>query len=113
MKGALLAVCGLLLAAGCGNNGGRAEGEECFGTSECASGLICNPGENPRRCRQMNTLPDAAVIFDAAPAPDADPNAPDADPTAPDAMPGVPDAAVPDAAIPDAAIPDANLPDAT
>jgi hypothetical protein len=108
----------VLLVAACGDSSLKAQGESCFGSSECAEGLTCDFGQTPSVCATSQTQrpPDAAPT----PQPDADPNQPDADlsipdatPT-PDAMPGVPDAMpAPDAALPDATPPDAGpLPDA-
>ena len=101
MVGAMKALLGaavLMCVSGCGGPDPKAEGEVCFGTEECDIGLTCNTGEEPKRCRPMQTpAPDAAVRIDAAPPIDADPT--------------VLDATLPDANVPDANIPDANLPD--
>jgi hypothetical protein len=93
----------LVLLAACGDPSLKGEGEECFGTAECREGLTCNLGEQPSRCRSMQTpLPDAAASIDAdLDLPDADPTAPDAA-APPDAPSGIPDAQVPDAEVPDA-----------
>jgi hypothetical protein len=99
----------VLFSLACGDPALKGNGEECFGSAECSEGLTCNLGEQPPRCRSMQTpLPDAAAPIDA------DPNVPDADPTVPDGAPppdapsGIPDAVVPDAVVPDAVVPDAD-----
>jgi hypothetical protein len=98
-------------ALGCAANPLKSAGEECFGTSECASGLVCNYGYTPAMCTDPSDRPpDAAVSTpDAAPVVDGDiPDGPDTPP--PDAPPF--DAPPPDAPSPDAPPPDAPPPDA-
>jgi hypothetical protein len=103
-----------LLVGACVGNDPKAQGERCFGTSECAPSLFCNTTLDPPVCTPGSTMlpADAAPppLIDGAPIPDGNGNTPDAPPAVPDAA--VPDAAVPDAALPDAALPDAALPDA-
>lgn len=124
MRPVLTIVCGaLLLAAACSGDDPKAQGEECFASSECADGLTCDFGMSPATCQPNQTpLPDAdtrvidapANQIDAGPPPiDAPPGTPDARPPAIDAA--QPDAPVmqPDAALPDAMAPDAATPDAT
>ena len=79
-------VCAALAA--CGGNDLKGDGEECFGSSECAAGLTCDFGQVPAICSPMQT-----PIPDAMPMVDADPAAPDAAIGQPDAAPGTPDAA--------------------
>jgi hypothetical protein len=103
------AALGALTLLACGSEL-KAQGEECFASSECASGLLCNFAADPPRCEAEGAgapPPDAPPMqmFDAGPGPDAAP--------VPDAAPGTPDAAPPpDASPPDASPPDASLPDA-
>jgi len=101
----------LLFTVGCADSALKLQGEDCFASSECDVGLVCDNGT----CQTMLTpQPDANVTPpDDAMVSDAAPGTPDAMPQ-PDAPPGTPDAGIPDAmiVIPDAAIPDAALPDA-
>ncbi len=110
----VIAACAAIMLAACGAEL-RAEGEQCFASSECAAGLVCDLAAEPPVCGRgagaMTPAPDAAPVagVDAAPAaPDAGPR-PDAaaDPDPPDAAPT--DAAPPDAAPPDASPPDAAI----
>lgn len=98
---AALAIAGLALApAGCeSRSSNKAQGQECFASSECGAGLVCDFGVTPHVCAAQGSGGNSTV-FDAAAGPtfDAAPGAPDAAPSAPDAAP--PDAAVPDAAPP-------------
>ena len=99
---------------GCGDGSNLGEGKECFSSSECATGLLCDFGSTPSVCRPMQTVVDAssAPAVDASNNIDARAGRADARPVPIDAPPVPIDAAVPDAAIPDAAIPDAAVPDA-
>jgi hypothetical protein len=85
-------VCALLAA--CGGDDLKGQGEECFGSSECADGLTCDFGQAPAVCAPMQTpTPDAMPVIDADPnAPDAPVGRIDAAPGTPDAAPGTPDA---------------------
>ena len=99
------------LFAACSSDERRAAGEECFASSECGAGLICDLTADPPVCAGMGAMvpvePDAAA---SAPDIDASADAPDAGQGAPDAA-TPPDASTPDAS-PDAALPDA-APDAS
>jgi hypothetical protein len=99
-------------ALGCAANSLKSAGEECFGTSECAPGLVCNYGYTPAMCTDPSDRPpDAAVPTpDAAPVVDGD--IPDGPVTPPPDGPPPPDALPPDAPPPDAPPPDAPPPDA-
>jgi hypothetical protein len=109
------ALAAALLAAACGADL-KGAGDECFASSECGSGLLCNFAVDPPRCEPQGSgapEPDAPTVppSDAEPGtPDAAPGTPDAAPNPPDAAPNPPDAAQPDAAQPDAALPDAAVP---
>jgi hypothetical protein len=102
-----------LVMTACGSSSPKGIGEECFGATDCAAGLVCDVNVTPHVCAENLTIfdapPDAGPEPDAPEVPDAPPGAPDArvDARPPDATPIVPDAAVPDAAVPDAAVPDA------
>ena len=91
---AALAVAGLALAGCQSRSSSKAQGQECFASSECGAGLVCDFGVTPHVCAERAPAA-VARVFDAAVGPtfDAAPGAPDA---APDAAP--PDAAPPDAA---------------
>lgn len=111
-----LAWISLVFALGaCGTQDPKAQGEECFGTSECADGLLCNTTLDRPVCTPgLDMLPvDAAVpAIDAPPdVIDAPPGVIDAPPAMIDAPPMAIDAApidappmTIDAALPDAAI---------
>ena len=99
------------LSAACSSDDLKGEGEECFGTAECAPGLVCNPALTPQVCSLPSDQPppDAAVeIPDAPPVPDAG-QTPDAPPAPP---PDAPPAPPPDAPLPDATVFDATVADA-
>jgi hypothetical protein len=81
-----LALVGLVA---CGGRPVKSEGEECYASSECDTGLVCDLAADPAVCKSMGSGPQPQV--DGAPGPQAD------------AAPGTPDAAGPDAAIFDAA----------
>lgn len=111
-----LAWAAALLAA-CGNYTLKVQGEECYASSECEPGLLCDFGVSPHVCSPTQTdaspidayvppPPDAEPDIDAPPQPDAGQEV-DAAPTV-DAAPDV-DAPPPaDAAPPiDAEAPDA------
>lgn len=83
-----LALVGL---AACGDRPVKLEGEECFASSECDTGLVCDLAADPAVCKQMGSGPQPQV--DGAPGPVAD-----AAPGTPDGAPGTPDAATFDAA---------------
>lgn len=112
----------------------KAQGEECFASSECEQGLLCDFGVTPHVCSPTQT--DASPVDayvppppDAAPQPDAPPHADgggDIDaattidaasqidaPSAPDAAPPIDSAPPVDAEVPDAEPEiDAEAPDA-
>jgi hypothetical protein len=69
------------LVAGCGDRPVKAEGEECFASSECDTGLVCDLAAEPAVCRQMGSGP--------GPQPDGSPG------PVVDAAPGTPDSAAP------------------
>jgi hypothetical protein len=97
-----------VLAAACGGTDPKQAGEECVASSECATGLVCDFGQNPAVCAGMGTpMPDANPD---APVPDADLTMPDA-PAPPIDAPPI-DAPPIDAPPPDAETPDAMAPDA-
>lgn len=66
-------VVALLGLAGCGDRPVKSEGEECFASSECDTGLVCDLAVDPAVCRAMGSgpgpQPDAGVgpVVDAAP----------------------------------------------
>jgi len=104
---AVFTIVVLTIVAACGRESLRGPGEECFASSECASGLVCDFGVDPPVCSEMGSNP---VQPDApgSPPPSADARpAPDGAP--PDGAPEVPDAAAPDASPPDASLPDAAM----
>ena len=112
--GLVTACAAAMFAAGpaCSSEDPRGAGEECFASSECGPGLVCNLAADPPVCAGTGAVPpqpDAPPqqVFDAGPTPDGSPDQPDSGPQPPDAAP--PDAAPPDAAPPDAAPPDAAL----
>ena len=100
----------------CGAPGPKAQGEECYGTTECAVGLICNTTITPAVCTPgSDMLPiDAAVNMIDAPDNmiDAPDNMIDAPMNMIDAPMNMIDAMEPDAMEPDAMEPDAMEPDA-
>lgn len=120
------------LLVACGSVGPKGQGEECYGTTECDVGLICNTALTPAVCTPGNDmLPIDAAVPNMVDAPvnmvdapvnmvDAPVNMVDApimvdapvmvDAMEPDAM--EPDAMEPDAMEPDAMEPDAMVPDA-
>jgi len=63
----------LFALATCGDRPVKSEGEECFASSECDTGLVCDVAADPSVCRSMGSgpgpQPDAGVgpVFDAAP----------------------------------------------
>lgn len=65
-----LALLGLV---SCGDRPVKSEGEECFASSECDTGLVCDLAADPATCKQMGSgpgpTPDGAVgpVIDAAP----------------------------------------------
>lgn len=80
----------LLGIAGCGDRPVKAEGEECFASSECDTGLVCDLAADPAVCRSMGSGP--------GPQPDAGPGpVVDAAAGTPDSAPIIFDAAVFDA----------------
>jgi hypothetical protein len=96
-------------ALGCAVNSLKSAGEECFGTSECAPGLVCNYSYAPAMCTDPSDRPPDAAVSTPDAAPDGD--IPDGDiPDGPVTPP--PDAPPPDAPPPDAPPPDAPPPDA-
>ena len=80
-----IALVGLV---GCGDRPVKAEGEACFASSECDTGLVCDLAADPAVCRSMGSGP--------GPQPDGGPVV-DAAPGQPDAAPVIIDAAVFDA----------------
>jgi hypothetical protein len=80
----------LLGLAGCGDRPIKSEGEECFASSECDTGLVCDLAADPAVCRAMGSGP--------GPQPDAGPGpVVDAAAGTPDSAPVIFDAAVFDA----------------
>jgi hypothetical protein len=94
---------------GCGDKTLKAAGDECFASSECATGLTCDFGQDPPVCAGQQTtdpdgapepdarvtdaapLPDGALPIDAPPEPiDAPPEPIDAPPEPIDAAPDAP-----------------------
>ena len=88
-----------VVISGCGDGSPKGDGEECFSSSECATGLLCDFGSTPSVCRPMQTSVDGSVT----PAPDASRPPVDAQQPPVDAPPVIIDAAV-DAPPPDAAV---------
>lgn len=105
MMSSLLAVAlafFLFGSAACGSSA-RLEGEECFASTECAPGLLCDFGAETAVCAPQQTN-GGTPIPDPDPIPDAAPIDSPVDPP-PDAPVVVPDAAPPaDAPTPDAAV---------
>ena len=80
----LVLMVALVGLAGCSDRPVKSEGEECFASSECDTGLLCDFGVDPAVCRSMGSgpgpqpdaggpvadgapgQPDAMIIFDAA-----------------------------------------------
>lgn len=85
----LLTVLALAGLAGCGDRPVKSEGEECFASSECDTGLICDVAASPAVCRSMGSGP--------GPQPDSGAPVIDAAPGQPDSAPIIFDAAVFDA----------------
>jgi hypothetical protein len=51
----------VVVGASCGGGGGKALGEECVGTTQCADGLTCDFGRSPPTCQERQTpIPDAS-----------------------------------------------------
>jgi hypothetical protein len=76
----------LVVVVACGGGSLKASGEECFASSECDQGLVCDFGRSPAVCASTGTIVDAAPVVEV-----------DADPVDASPDPG-PDAAI-DAAI--------------
>lgn len=60
-----------LLLVGCGEPSLKAAGEECFASSECALGLVCDLAASPAVCSEEGTPPDVDAPVVDAPAVDA------------------------------------------
>ncbi len=75
--------------AGCGDRPVKSEGEGCFASSECATGLVCDLAADPAVCRSMGSGP--------GPQPDGGGPVVDAAPGQPDSATAIFDAAVFDA----------------
>lgn len=80
-----LALVGWLAA--CGERPVRSEGEACFASSECASGLVCDLAADPAVCRTMGSGPGPQPDGSPGPVVDAAPGTPDSAPAMPDASP--------------------------
>lgn len=81
---------------GCADTSVQGDGEECFSSSECAEGLLCDFGATPSVCRAQQTGGGPVPVADAAPSTPVDGAPvlrPDAAPVIPDAAPIIPDAA--------------------
>lgn len=74
----LLALVGL--AAGCGDRPVKSEGEECFASSECGTGLVCDFAADPAVCRSMGSGPGPQPDAGVGPVVDAAPGTPDSAP---------------------------------
>jgi hypothetical protein len=76
----IIAAIFVFSAAGCGGDELKAQGAECFASSQCAAGLTCDFGVSPAVCapNQTDRPPDAG----SEPAIDAEPPLPDGDPGA-------------------------------
>ncbi len=79
-----LALLGLVA---CGDRPVKSEGEECFASSECDIGLVCDLAADPAVCKTMGTGPQPQVDGSPGPVVDAAPGTPDGAPAAPDAAP--------------------------
>ncbi len=115
----LITACAALAVpvASCADYTLKAQGEECFASSECEQGLLCDFGVSPHVCSPTQT--DASPVDayvppppDAEPQPDAPPHPDGGDEI--DAAQDIDASSPPDAAPPaDAAPPvDAEVPDA-
>ncbi len=74
-----LAVGGLAVA-GCGDRPVKSEGDECFASSECGTGLVCDFAADPAVCRSMGSGPGPQPDAGVGPVVDAAPGTPDSAP---------------------------------
>ena len=75
-----LALLALACQVGCGDRPVKSEGEECFASSECDTGLVCDVAVDPAVCRAMGSGPGPQPDAGAGPVVDAAPGLPDSAP---------------------------------
>jgi hypothetical protein len=75
----------LIALAGCGERPVKSDGEECFASSECGTGLVCDLAADPAVCRPMGSGPGPQPDAGSVPIADAAPGTPDGAPSMPDA----------------------------